>query len=510
MQLADDVQVATSAGLLATALGWALVSVSLIVAASAELAITLGAAGVTIACVGAMLLASVSRGRDESSLFRYSYPIVLAIYYGIASFGWVSGVEIPELTRRVLQREAIVPAFIVVMVGVSAWLVGYLGGGRFGIATLSRLRDQALPARTRWSLPGASAVVTVYLLGAAGRFIALAQGSFGYISRDVVAATTTSSPLLSLVGKLEALAAVGALMATFLVARSPSLRHRLLLWGIVASELLFGLLSGMRSEVVLLFVSIGAVMWQLRGRPSLRSVAALAAVVVVLVPFMAAYRETVRDGNRTEVTTSEAVGLIPSLLVTTLVDVSPSDAIATPTDFVLDRFRGIDGVAIVRQRTPSEIPYVSIEQTFAEPILGLIPRVVWHNKPVYTTGLDYAREYLGQSRVVVSASTPTQIGDLYRRGGVVAVAVGMALVGALCRVLARVLRPRRDPRVVLLAVPILLALANMDSDFLILPLAVIQTALLTGVACRVVFRATSAPPARHLSGLGLVVGSRSA
>lgn len=458
-------------------------------ATSPGLAIPVGATGVVAACLGIATISTTLSSSDESTLFRSGYPAVLALYYGVASLGWVvTSIEIPGLTRQALAPHQIAPAFVVVMVGISSWLGGYLLGKYPGVRWLTRLRDRSIPQQTSGALPTIASVLIIYFLGILGRAITIAQGRFWYISQDVVASVSSSTPLLSIVGRLEMMATVGLLLAAYRLARQPKAANRILLWSILGIEVSFGLLSGMRSEVLLVLVSVGALMWQLRGRPSVRFLLTLTLVIMVLVPFVSAYRDFVRQGNRTEVTTTEAAAAIPPLMASAIGDLTIVDAFVTPMEFVLDRFRGIDGVAVVRLRTPSEVPFVPVEQTVAEPILGLIPRFVWHDKPVYTTGLQFARDYLGQNEAVISASTPTQIGDLYRRGGVWSVGVGMALVGLLCRMFARVLTSRADPCAVVLAIPILLALANMESDFLILPLALIQTVIITGFTCRLAFR----------------------
>lgn len=478
-------------GLFALAMGWTGAVASMRLATSPGLAIPVGATGVVAACLGIAKISTSLSGSDESALFRSGYPAVLALYYGVASLGWVvTSIEIPGLTRQNLAPHQIAPAFVVVLVAISSWLGGYLLGRYPGVRWLKRLRDHSLPQRTSEALPKTSSVLIIYLLGILGRVVTIVQGKFWYISQDVVGSASSSTPLLSIVSRLEMMASVGSLLAAYLLARQPNVANRLLLWSVLGLEVSFGLLSGMRSEVLLILVSVGAVIWQLRGRPSVRALLALTLVIMVLVPFTSAYRDFVRQGNRTGVTTSEAAAAIPPIMASAIADVTPLDAFGTPIEFVLDRFRGIDGIAVVRLRTPSEIPFVPVEQTVAEPILGLIPRFLWHDKPVYTTGLQFARDYLGQNEAVISASTPTQIGDLYRRGGVWSVAVGMALVGLLCRMFARVLTTRGDPRAVVLAIPILLALANMESDFLILPLALVQTVIITGFACRLAFRST--------------------
>jgi hypothetical protein len=382
-----------------------------------------------------------------------------------------------------LLIESIPDGLAIASLGLLAWLGGYL-------AINLRLIGVAASSLRRWATPTSNAsvheyqvirILAIYLVGFVARIGSLAMGQFGYITADLQAAITTSSALGSVLGRVQSLTGVATIVLAYVTFRQPTKQTRVLLAAVLVIEIPFGLLSGMRSQVIFLFVAVALIYWIVRARVPWRAVVAILVSVSILTPFSETYRAEVRDGSRTAVTSTEAAVLVPDILIETLRTTSIGDVLSSPSDFVTQRMRFIDEVSIVAQRTPSEIPFLTVSDTITESLSVFVPRVLWPSKPVYTIGLEYARDYWNQPSSVVSSKSPSFAGDAFLRGGWVSLVIVMGLVGALMSTLNRSLSTRRHPAAAPLFVLVWLELVNLEGSLVLLAAGTAQ-ALLVGAA----------------------------
>ena len=161
--------------------------------------------------------------------------------------------------------------------------------------------------------------------------------------------------------------------------------------------------------------------------------------VFILTPFNQNYRELVR-GNGVQVSTGQALSIAPSVLTKTLAGIfDPGNRSAAQTSSV-QRVREIDNVAIILQRTPSQVPYRSASDLLTAPLTAVVPRALWSGKPVLDGAYRFSSEYYRLPPAVKTSSAVTIPGDLYRHGGLVAFVVGMAGLGIVLRMVDNVLR----------------------------------------------------------------------
>jgi hypothetical protein len=97
----------------------------------------------------------------------------------------------------------------------------------------------------------------------------------------------------------------------------------------------------------------------------------------------------------------------------------------------------LNSVALVVRDVGRLVPY-SYGATLTQPLILLIPRVLWPDKPINTFGQDFGRlfhvtNYWTRATYV----DPTVPGELYWNFGLPGILVGMGLVGVLLRWLYR-------------------------------------------------------------------------
>jgi hypothetical protein len=208
--------------------------------------------------------------------------------------------------------------------------------------------------------------------------------------------------------------------------------------------------------------------------------------LLVVIPFTSAYRSNAR-GSVT-LSTGQAVSAAPGIARQVLDDdLSPSVA-GTSLDYLAQRIREIDSIAIVLQRTPAQFPYLSPAQLGEAPLADLIPRAIWHGKPILAVGYEFGQQYYGLPPDVYTSSAVTPEGDLYRHGGWIPLVAGMLLLGCGIRILDEVLDVRLSAHAALLVILLFPELVKAETDWVTLLAGLPATIVLWLVVVQFSFR----------------------
>lgn len=434
----------------------------------------------------AIAIASNSAARRNGIILPMTFVTLWTIGYGVSGIAWTRPRDVQFVLSNGLRYESLPSAFALAGAGILFWTVGF-------VAIRLRLLTLLVSSLSAWATRGATMrtvdyrigrIAAIYLIGVVGRLGLLAIGRYAYITADLDSAINVSSPIGAVLLQVEFFAVVGLILLAFVTFRSPSPSRHTMLLAAIATETAFGLLSGLRSSVLLKLLAVGLVYVLVRHRIPKSAVIILALSIAFLTPFTSAYRDEVRGDTGTQVTASEAAELLPQLSRSTVDELTPRAILTAPSDFLTQRLRLIDEVGIVVQRTPNEIGYVPPLDTIGEATGVLIPRVVWQDKPVYTTGLSYARDYWNQSTSTFSARSPTLLGDSYLRGGLITTMIILALVGAVMASLNRALSPRQNPVAAPMFVNVWISLALLEEPIVTKAASLVQVLLVTAVVMR--------------------------
>lgn len=379
------------------------------------------------------LLAVVAPGAHQFGLPSFRLGSWLLFYsvfaYGIASLSLLR----PQTGSQAIVNPASAPAALAtVALGFTAFVVGYKAGpwkiGRQLVKSLLTLGRAQAPAKFRSS----TALILVYLLGVtavAGQIVV--EGSYGYLGGTELSGGSSASALTQPLNILTHLKTVALFGLASRVVMKGLRSDRSLLGAVLASEILLGLLSGLKEEFVTVIVAV-AIPFILRSRrlPLIKLTAVVVVFVFVVTPFISTFRDAVRvDGERLDVASSLEAGVQSLTSGNFLSD--PNHSPSDPAEATASRVRLVDSMIVIRDKTPQLYPFRDPSELLTAPLTGVIPRAVWPSKPIRLTGLEFYKVYYGGQGY--SASALTMQGSLYLYGGAIVVVIGLLLIGVILR-----------------------------------------------------------------------------
>lgn len=423
-------------------------------------------------------------------LIRWRFgPWILAwwsVSFGLATVTW-SHSQAGTVAAQI-ALSSVLRALWLVAVGMTAWALGYLAGPGRPVRNLAARGVGALGRRFGAEVRGPATPWFLYAVGSVARLAGAAtSGRFGYVGNASLAVSTASGygHLLSLLGFCAPLAVSAAALQVFRE-RLPAARVTLAL--LLFAEIAVSVVSGDKENFLIAAVAFLVPYCAVRGRlPKAALVPAVIAFLVVVVPFNAAYRSTVRT-SQTTLTTGQALDAAPGIFRQTVTAPNLLAILPNSADYLLGRVREIDAPAIILQRTPGQIGFLDPDQLITVPLSGWVPRSIWHNKPISAPNYLETQQYYGQPSTLYTASATTPIGSLYQYGGWIPVLVGMFLFGCGVRLLDQVLDICANPHAIFL-VPLLMpsmvvAEGGLDSILAGLP----STVLIWALAVALTFR----------------------
>ncbi|NDL57650.1 hypothetical protein [Phytoactinopolyspora mesophila] len=410
--------------------------------------LVLGALSATLLSLAALQVVIALPG-NRASIARWRigpwYLLWSTLTLGIAPLTWL----VPQTgSASRIELTSVVTALAVFAVSLVPWTVGYCVGVPRTVAGAARRGYALLLRGTSPTVRGGSLPWVLYGIGTGARLLTVVlSGRLGYVGDidGLVSSAGAFDHLLSLVATFTLFAIAAAAYRAFSARTRGCLVTLVVLLGI---ETVVGALAGGKQHFLLSLLAVLIPYGALRGRMPLRIL--LAGVIVFLwiaVPFNTAYREVVRSDEST-LSPEAAVAAAPEIVADVTAADSFTDALTGSTIQMLNRVRMLDSVAIIVQKTPETIPYRSPVEFASAPLVGVIPRALWPDKPVLATGYEFSREYFGTPRDMYTSTGITPLGDLYRHGGIVTVVVGMVLLGMGARLFDTLFRPDADPRAI--------------------------------------------------------------
>ncbi len=263
-------------------------------------------------------------------------------------------------------------------------------------------------------------------------FQAVSEGRLGYAGgADITSNSDVPiyAQILTVFTSLSTIALYG--LATRL-AEEDRMGDRALVLVLGSVQFLIGLLSGRKEEYLMVLIAIGVPFLLRRRRlPFVKLVVALLIFIFVVTPFVTAFRESIRtQEKRLDLTSSIAIGF-NMLTSRQFFYGTERTGSADPTQTTVSRVRLIDNLIIIIDKTPTTIPYRDGGEMVAAPVLGVVPRFLWPDKPARLGGLEFYKTYWGGQGL--SSSAITMQGSLYMYGGSAILFVGMLLFGWFIR-----------------------------------------------------------------------------
>jgi hypothetical protein len=437
-----------------------------------------------VAAAAAALCSAPTLIEERPSFLGIGMPMVFGLFYGLGTIAWALPKWIPPEVRATIGPTSVVTALRLCIVGIIVWSAGWLAAAEWrpraarGLIRLAGFHERRELTLTR--------IMAVYALGLLARAYQILTGSFGYIIQDLHRATSQASGLSSIIIRFELCTVVAiVLLILYQAENGATSASRWFLRCALGIEIGSAMLSGNKLGLFIRLITI-IFSWRIvRGKLPRRLVVLSVILTIPFLTFIQAYRVQVRGTSGTSVSTSGAIGVLISTAGSVVDKFSIGDLGGELERFTFERFRGIDGVAVVIERTPAGIPYGSKLDTVSSALTSGVPRFLWPGKPLNIAGLQFSRVYFRQDYEIFSAQSPTIIGDLFMTGGWLPVVAGMFLHGLVCRGLSRGLPIGLNHRYAALFLPLATEMFFIETRITFLPTVLFQTALVAALACRI-------------------------
>jgi hypothetical protein len=456
--------------------------------------VVLGAAAAVLTCLGGLVVVS---GLDQNikaiAHWRLGpwYLIWGGFAFGLASVTWVS----PQVgTSSQIAPESVVYALKVFIAATIVWTAGYVAG-------IPRIVRRNASRAVGWLMRGTTPVICgpgipwiMYGVGSSARLVTIVlTDRLGFVgdATGLVSHARPYSMALDAVGMLTVFGIAAAAYRAF----TPTIpRGKAPLWTLAGIEVVVGALAGGKQSFVVTVLAVLIPYGAIRGRLAMRILLpGSLAFLFLILPFNGAYRQVVRHGSEAStLSPTDAAAAAPGILSETASGQSPLTVLSDSADVLLHRVRLIDSLAIITQRAPSMIQYSDPLEFATAPFVGLVPRVVWPNKPILATGYQFSHDYYGLPSSVLSASAITPVGDLYRHGGWVVAIVGMFVIGIACRLFDSLFRPENDPRAVCFLLVFLPTIVKSEVDLYALIVSVPAGLLTAALGAQLICKRRSA------------------
>jgi len=437
-----------------------------------------GLVAYTVLLIGYLSVETKNLWARETHLFWINPVVLASLFTFVLAFG-VSNVLffMPEDVLEVVGLEPIVTPWmnqlmLLVMLGALAMWLGYDSGigRRLGrMLQISRFLHQWMTTSTRVNRPALYVCIAISLVA---RLLMIKLGVYGYSSNfNQLIAGAAYTQYLLMAESLGEIALLGLAIQCFASARS-TLFNRQLLTLVLGYEVLFGFLSGFKSQVVIPFIIVGLVYYSQRHRvpwiviPAV--VLGLFAAYAVIEPF----RDARNQDAGFEGTSVEGIG---QTMISASSEPGAEEEGAGTALSILSRLnltyvasRGLEYAATT---APPEGSPDFLGDIILAPAHALIPRFLWKNKPLHVSGLWYTVEVIGVD--VYSSTAMSPFTYLNFAGGPLAVVLGFFSVGIIQRGLFDGLRGFGGGGLIVL-LGLLGVLTNIDSTFNAFPTAIIR------------------------------------
>lgn len=279
--------------------------------------------------------------------------------------------------------------------------------------------------------------------------------------------------------------------------RSKSIAMRLIFGTSFILDIGFGLISGMKMEVLMPLFFLAILLGITQGRFP-RLLWAIPVVFMLIYPFVDAYRANLNAGYSAQVNTES--GLIATLNKSVEDVFSKYDGSGQALQNGFQNF-GSRLSVLTLVRNVLQLPNPSLlngdETVWMAPVYPFVPRVLWPDKPILNKGqrMSWAMGIGG-----ISSTNVPGIADMYIIGGTKGVLIGMFLWGACLQIYMNIIGGGLSERDVFFYVLMLMPLTNVEHDTVGLISGAVQNAVVFLLLSRLVYgrRIVSMMPAARL------------
>jgi hypothetical protein len=206
---------------------------------------------------------------------------------------------------------------------------------------------------------------------------------------------------------------------------------------VLLSEVLWGLISGMKGQVLQNFVVVALVSSFVMKRLNVRWFAILFFTLVLLYPFSNAYRSALNRGD-VEVTSFQGAADAGRMAFSKVSEGPSSEGGLwhAGLESTLERLDLLTSVAQILTLGPRASMVKGEVHWWMLPFYPFVPRFLWPSKPILQEGGWFTIALRGGAGDATSAGSSTAVtypGDLYLQFGLLGVPLGMFVLGVIAQ-----------------------------------------------------------------------------
>jgi hypothetical protein len=402
-----------------------------------ELGMYLALLGFCGVCSAAFVMSRIRGGKLQ--LFELPVFMTAMFFLQFGLFPLRNFIDPEQIdTNLSANGEELVRALSYVTLGMVAFWVG-CGLARRGQG--SRMRSDLAtqgPSRDSRRVGVLLFTVVVYTATLVTKFYLLNNQLYSYLaSMDKYYANLASMQVLNYISQLGAVALVIVTIERYRALRDPL--WRIIFVVVLSSELLWGLVSGMKGLLLQNFIIVALVSSFVRRKLNLRWLVMPFFALVLIYPVSNAYRDIARNSPQQEVTSLGGAAEAARLAFIKARSTGPYGGYSWREGLngTLQRMDLLTSVAQVLILSPQERSMVKGDAQWRMlPIYPFIPRFLWPSKPILDEGGRFTlalRERFGDPAKAGSSTAITYPGDLYLRFGLPGILLGMFVLGVVAQ-----------------------------------------------------------------------------
>jgi hypothetical protein len=284
-------------------------------------------------------------------------------------------------------------------------------------------------------IPNLKIIYLIFILAIASRIYAIYLGIFGYSQSPENLKESISIAYILL--SITDLSTLSLVVISFAYFKNPiNTRYKYLFILVLSIEIIFGILSGMKSAVVmpliLSFITYYLVNNKFHKGFIIGGIVFITIAYVIIEPFRILKSN---DPNFKSTPTNIINTMVDAYILNKSIKIVPGsesifESIASRNAFLLPASRSIqysDKIGL-NSKDPD-----FFEKIYTIPIQTFIPRIIWSDKPVEDYGKWYSVNVFGSVETSSVAMTP--MGFLYFAGGYAFIVLGFFLIGVMQKTL---------------------------------------------------------------------------
>jgi hypothetical protein len=423
--------------------------------------------------------------------------IAFLVEFGLVPFLRHLGVDPYFASYPTVDNKALVRGLIYVMVG----MIGFWAGCACFLSKKGRRQRPLLAEESKLHSPARSRVLTLafvlFAVGFAARLYMLKHHIYYYVgSLDIYYSNLASAQIVGFLAPFGGLALIVVAIERFSGAFDAKVN--LCFWSVFLSECVWGLISGMKGQLLQNFLLVGVVVSFLRPQIAKRWVIGFVVGLILIYPLFDQYRFLVRGpfsvviGSPGQALRTQRLALLQAAERTD----GSSGWVEAGFQSTLDRLDMLESVSTIVSLRSETSQLRGDERLWMIPFYPFVPRFIWKSKPVLDKGARFS-EILGYGNQ--TSTSVTYPADLYLSLGVSGIVVGMFLLGILARRIANIVTCSFSRRDLFFYAGLFLACTNIENDAFSFWAGFIKTLVTISAIAWIVYL-----PAGRLIGLALL------